>query len=627
MTAARKSHDRNGRRSGPPRPWLPLLSLAALSLLLRLVFLLALQDTPFYQNHFSDSRLYMQLARDIMSGSGIEGAFFMSPLYPYLLAAVWKLTGAPELWMRVLQMFFGTGTVLVVFVIGRKVFSHRTGILAAALTATYTPLIFYDGMLLLESLLTLLLTLSLLFLLNALREGRLRDWALAGLTLGAAAVTRANILLFLPVFLLLWMFVPRLRDAASRKHVLWYTAIVLACLIPTTLHNAAEEGAFIPVTDSFGYNLYAGNNPEAAGLYTMPEPVDLYTDLNGRAWVQQQSGTQMNAAEVSAWWRDRALTWMGAHPGDAMLLMGKKLLLFFHPAEIDQLGLSMEFFTSRYGGIAGLPQAVFPVLLVLSMIGMALSLTGEHRWQRLLPLLLLAVYVAATVLFFVSGRLRIPVMPLLLLYAAYAVAAVTDAWRRSDTLRRFLPPAGGGLVIGLALLFLQPGVEQDYSHEYIKLGQLAFERGDYAEAERHFRFSVAQRKTVDGLTNLGNSLAAQRKLTVAADQYRAALRMDSTAALAWFNFGNLWMQSQKPQYAYGYWKKAITYNPRLPDAHRNLGLLLMQAGRLDEAEQALRTYVELEKDPGRRAEIMRDLERIEAARRAPPRPENSPPRP
>jgi 4-amino-4-deoxy-L-arabinose transferase-like glycosyltransferase len=621
MTAARKNGPDQQRASAATimRDVTPLAAVIAVAVLLRVLFLLTLQETPFYAQHFSDSRLYMQLAEDIVSGRGVEGAFFMSPLYTYLLAAVWTISGNPELWMRLMQVLFGSGTVAVVFLLGRRLFTRHAGLTAAALAATYAPLIYYDGMLLLESALTLLLSLALLSLVRACETGTNRDWALAGLALGAAAVTRANILLFLPVFLLLWMFLPSLRGTVKRKHVLLYTTVTLACLLPTTMHNAAKEGVFLPVTGSFGYNLYAGNNAEAHGLYTMPDPVDLYTDLNGSAWVQQQTGRAMDAAEVSAWWRDRALRWAGTNPGDALELIGRKFLLFFHPAEIDQLGLSMDFFTGRYGRITGTPQALFPLLLVLSFVGMGLSLRGERRFLRLLPLLLLAVYVLATVLFFVSGRLRIPVTPILLLYAGYAVIEIARAWRSRDALRGMAFPAIGGLAFGLSLLFLQPQIEQGYAHEYIKLGQIAFDRGDFAEAEERFRASVAQRPTVDGLTNLGNSLAAQKKMNEAATQYRAALRKDSTAALAWFNFGNLWMQMQKPQYAYGYWKKAVEHNPRLADAHRNLGLLLMQAGRLDEAERALRRYLELENDPGRRADIMRDLDRIEEARRAAPR--------
>jgi tetratricopeptide (TPR) repeat protein len=153
-------------------------------------------------------------------------------------------------------------------------------------------------------------------------------------------------------------------------------------------------------------------------------------------------------------------------------------------------------------------------------------------------------------------------------------------------------------------------VQQVFEQEYIKLGEAAFQRDAYDEAEQLFRKSLEERETVDGLVNLGNSLAAQGRSDEAAEQYREAIRQDSTFALAWFNYGNLHMQSGKPQYAYGLWKRAIELDPRMPEARRNLGLLLMQAGRLHEADEQLRIYLTLENDPARREEIMRDLERM-----------------
>jgi tetratricopeptide (TPR) repeat protein len=602
---------------GNGRMHIVIAAVVAIAILVRVLFFLKLKGTPFFLQHFSDSRLYVQLASDIASGRGIQDAYFMSPLYPYLLALIRSVTGDLETWARILQIAFGAATAYCTILLGHRLFSFRSGILAGALVAVYAPLVFYDGLLLIESLQTLLLTASLLLLLMALESRRMSHWFLAGLVYGLAVVTRANVLIFLPLFLLLWMFIPSLHGRATTRHVVVYAVTALGMLLPSTVHNISEGKVFLPVTSSFGYNLYAGNNAHAGGLYTMPDPVDLYADPNGRHYVQHQVGRVLDATEVSAWWRDRALSWIGANPGEAAKLMMRKLILFFHPEEIDQLGLSMEFFTERYGKIIAIPQWVFPGILVLAFMGIALAFRKDAAMEQWLPVALLAAYVAATALFFVSGRLRIPVMPLLLLYTSMAIVWGVEAANARDVLRRAVWPLVSGTVVAALLLVFQPVLPRDFSHEYIKLGQIAFDAGDYGEAETHFTASVAERATVFGLTNLGNTLAAQGKFEEAAQNYRAALRIDSTSALTWFNFGNLWMQTNKPPYAYGYWKKALQYNPRLPGARRNLGLLLIQAGRLDEAEAELRSYIALESDEARRAEIRRDLNRIEQLRNRP----------
>ncbi|MBN1447216.1 MAG: glycosyltransferase family 39 protein, partial [Bacteroidetes bacterium] len=404
--------------------WLRLLiggGIVLLAVGLRIVFLLQLQETPFYLHHFSDTRLYMQLAEDIAFGDGIPRAYFMSPLYPHMLAVVWKLTGNPELWMRFLQILFGAATTAVAMLLAERIFDRKAAVVAGIGTAVYAPLIFYDGMLLTESLQTLLLTLHLLLLIIAFQQPRRRWWIAAGVTLGLAGITRANVFLFLPVFLLLWMFNPERRGGGRPGHLASYVAAALLMLFPTAWHNAAEEGVFLPVTASFGYNLYAGNNAEADGFYSMPDPVDLYSDPNGGAWVRRQTGRDMNASEVSAWWRDRALAWMGAHPAEAAVLFLRKLLLFFHPEEIDQLGLSMSFFSERFGAVPGIPPVLFPLLFILSCAGAAILFRrGEGAW--IVPVFLL-VFVIATALFFVSGRLRIPILPAMFVAAAGGVMA------------------------------------------------------------------------------------------------------------------------------------------------------------------------------------------------------------
>ncbi len=595
-----------GRIDGTMRPQVYLLAIiVAIAIVLRLLFVYSLQDTPFFLQHFSDSRLYMRLAEQI-SGGGIPHAYFMSPLYPYIVSLVAQLTGNPELWVRILQSIFGGGTVLLTFLLGRSLFARSAGLLAAAVVAVYAPLIYYDGLLLTESLQTLLLTAHLYLFVTAFARADLRYWIGAGVVLGLSVVTRASIILFLPAVFVVWFFL-RTEKRPPLRNMVAYAVTTLLMLLPTALHNAAAEGVFMPVASSFGFNLYAGNNPEATGLYTMPEGVDLDKDPNGDRWVEEQTGREMNAAQVSAFWRDRAIAWMLAHPGETVSLQFRKLLLFFYTGEIDQLGLSMRFYTKEFGPVIGLPAGLFPVLLFLSAIGLILAL--RSRLGGWIPPAFLAIYILSTVVFFVSGRLRLPIMPLLIIYASFAVVMFVRRSREGDAASLRLPVAVGAGIV-LAVFLLQPDVQQGFEQEFIKLGKAAFIEGKYPEAELRFRASLDEAVTVDGLVNLGNALAAQGQSKEAAAQYRDAIERDSTDALAWFNFGNLRMQTGSPQYAYGYWKKAVECDPRLAEARRNLGLLLMQAGRLAEAEEQLRIYLGLETDRARRAEIEKDLERL-----------------
>ena len=587
-----------------------LVAILAIALLVRMLFLLDLRDTPFYSSHYSDSRIYFELAERIVDGQGIGSAFFMSPLYPYFIATVWSITGDPLFWVRAIQILLGCCTALLLFYIGRDTFGRTAGYIAAALLALHAPSVYYDSFFLVESIHTFLIVAALYFLQRAMREDRLRDWLLSAVTLGLAIVSRSSIILFVPLFMIVVMFRLPSRLDALRNPLIWL-AVIGITLIPTTVHNYTAEAVFLPITSSFGYNLYAGNNEQAIGLYSMPEAVDLYSDPNGHAFVERMTGTAMNAAEVSSWWRNRAVTWIMDNPGEFLLLYVKKLILFFHPGEIDQLGLSMDFFSEHYAGPVGLPKVATPLIFILSFAGMFMALKDvKVHW----PLLLfLVAYIAVTALFFVNGRLRLPVTPLLFLYAAYAVSTMLQVVR-SGKVRTLVRPAIAAAALALPVFLLQAPLDIRYELEYLKLGQIHFDAGDYAEAGLWFERSVDERETVDGRMNLANALAAQENMHEAVVEYRAALALDSTSALTWFNFGNLWMQVNNAPRAHACWTRAIEYNPDFAPAHRNLGILLMHAERYAEAEKHFERFLELERNPEQRRGIEMDLKRMRETR-------------
>lgn len=576
------------------------------ALLLRLLFLSAFADTPFYSRHFSDSKIYVDLAQRMLAGESMTRAWFMSPLYPWMISLTMRVTDDYLFWVRFLQVLFGCGTVLLVWRIGISVFDRLTGIIAAVLTAVSAPLIFYDSLLLIDSLLTFFVIAGLYFLLAAVRSGRAGDWLISGVFIGLAVVTRASVVVFVPVLLIAWMFRQRTGPGHFRGVAVW-TAALFVLMLPTAIHNFSAEGVIQPVTSSFGFNLYAGNNDEAVGLYHMPDPVDLYTDPNGHDYVEGQSGRTMNSAEVSSWWRDRAVKWVVENPGKFIALLTKKLLLMLHPGDIDQIGMSMAFVTDRYGAVPGMPLVLFPVVVVLAAAGFAASWKkGNADWPLRLFFL---TYLLITAVFFVSGRLRLPLLPLMHLYAGSAVAIVLEQLRKKSIDRRMIV-LGAGAAVGAVILAIQPQVDQRFEQEYLKLGQIAFDGGSYSEAEEMFTRSIGERPTMDGYVNAGNANAAQGKFAEASAAYRQAIAMDSTSALAWFNYGNMWMQRNDAPRAHACWVRAVKYNPKFAPARRNLGLLFLQAGRPKEAEEQLSVYLRLERDPAMRAQIQRDLDNV-----------------
>ena len=93
---------------------------------------------------------------------------------------------------RALSALADTATVLVVLLLGARIFGFRAGLLGAILVAFSVIHIQLSHFYTVETFFTLFIALSLLFLLRVLERGRLRDSALAGVFVGLALATKVS---------------------------------------------------------------------------------------------------------------------------------------------------------------------------------------------------------------------------------------------------------------------------------------------------------------------------------------------------------------------------------------------------------------------------------------------------
>src|SRR6266576_2367941 len=77
------------------RSWSSALALiGGGALLLRLIYLFELRNTPFFSVIIGDGQQYDSWARQIAGGQWIGSeVFYQTPLYPYFLAVIFKLAG------------------------------------------------------------------------------------------------------------------------------------------------------------------------------------------------------------------------------------------------------------------------------------------------------------------------------------------------------------------------------------------------------------------------------------------------------------------------------------------------------------------------------------------------------
>src|SRR5262245_27215815 len=403
--------DRPGRRH--TRRLLVIVWLVAF--VVRVAYVYGISGAPFYGLRLGDAEAYHGWAARIAGGDWIgQTVFYQAPLYPYLLAGVYRLLGDSVTIVRVIQALVGASSCALLAWTGISLFG-MAGAAAGFLLALYPPAIFLDGLLEKSALVTFL-TAALLATLAIGASGR-RNLFVLGAVLGLLALTRENaLLLVLPIAVWLWV---SNRRAAS---LIPFAAGLAIVLVPVGVANFAVGGEFQLTTAQSGPNFYIGNHAGARGTY---EPLvtahgsaaDERQDATRLA--EQASGRSLTPGEVSRFWTLRAFTFVRSHPIDWLALLARKLALTFNAFEITDTE-SQGVYAEWSSLLRALQPFDFGVVLALAVFGAVLT---WGAWQRLWIFYAVgATYALSVVAFYVFARYRFPLVPMLMLFAAGGIA-------------------------------------------------------------------------------------------------------------------------------------------------------------------------------------------------------------
>lgn len=521
-----------------------------LALAVRLGHIFALRSTLWFDHLDLDPRYFDEWAVHIAAGDWMGSRmFFVDPLYPYFLGAVYTLFGHNLLLVRLLQAVMGVGTVGLVGVLGRRLGDAALGNGAALLYAVYGPAIFNEAEIEKTALATLLLLLAVVLTLSRTRSACL----FGGVAIGLATLSRANIIL---LTLPLGLSLVRGADSWHPRRTGRFVAGCLVVLAPVIWRNYHVGGEFALVT-SAGQNLYLGNNPyNTGGSYgQLPfvRPAPEYEEDDFRAVAETRTSHAMRPGEVSRYWARAAWSHFRTNPGFAARMLGRKVLLLFNDYEVpDNQDM---YFVARYSPVLRWSLLSFGWIVPFAVIGMVMS--WERREVRLI-VGTLALYAGSVVLFFVVARFRLPIMPFCAVFAALGVRCLARAVEGREFRTVGVAVACLGVCaavafrdlpfhdrrVNLALSWhnlgaLQAGVGRDddalASHEtaaqllpdneYVAadLGLLYLRLGRFPEAERVLLHVVAiNAERVDAWVALGDLYQQTDRLDLAREMYRRA---------------------------------------------------------------------------------------------------------
>ena len=185
-----------------------ILSIFLLALVLRLFYLAAIRDAPYFHTLVIDAFEYDHLATQILRGNWLldlaEDMYVHGPLYPYLLALL-KGIGFGHLGILLFQAVLGALICVLIHRVASYLFSHPIPLVAGLLAAGYWPFVFYNGQLLATTLVILVGLGLAVLLLHYAPKLTYGSAVAAGILLGLLVMGRSNTLLLLPL-LLAWIY-------------------------------------------------------------------------------------------------------------------------------------------------------------------------------------------------------------------------------------------------------------------------------------------------------------------------------------------------------------------------------------------------------------------------------------
>jgi hypothetical protein len=584
--------------------------------LVRLIVLIRLPSSPLFLPTGSDMHFYDEWAKQILHGHWTDHqAFYGQPLYPFLIALLYRLFGYGPFVPGFFQTCLDAGTAVLIYKITVRAIddssdkrgkaANTAGIAAAAAWCFFLPAQAYSAI--------LMPTAGAVFIFwflvwQIVRTGSAPSrWRcfVCGLLIGFTAMGVAAILFLIPLFVgAIFIRRTQLRLGAKGVALVLLFAGVFVGTSPCWLHNyfVARDSVFLSAHS--GINLWLGNNPAATGYPRFPNlhagQGEMLRDSIEQA--ETAAGRPLKRSEVSRYWSSKARDYISANPGAWLKLLARKIGNFWNAFEYDDLGVIAIL---REHGVV-FPGLRFALVAVFGLSGAVFSWRTfpTSRWiAAAIGLQLLAILPV-----FVTERYRLAVVPGLLVLAALGLERL---WNRCASGNY------GGAALQLGLVALSAWFVTIPRHdrslwalEDYDSGRLALETNELTAAENHLqRARALVPDNPEIILAIGNLRLAQSDRAEAIVLYEAVLRLDSRHKSALNNLGVIALEDQRFADAKEYFRRALEQQPHNAKTHFLLAKTELALGNIAGARIALTHALELEPDRREFRELQEQIER------------------
>lgn len=348
----------------------------------------------------------------------------------------WEMPGtalffAPTVWLfgpqaaiipiRFAQAFLVVVQCALIAFTAQRLFANRlAAFIAACIAALYPFFLFYQGLLLSETLFDTLLIAGVAALYWWRERGLRIDGALvvACLCFAAATMTKATLTILPPLLLAATAWIAGVNLRRAIAILLAASCLYAAFMSPWWIRNAMLLHSFVPFTTSSALNLYVGNNPHNSNA-----GIDWATDVEPEVFAKINALPDELARQRA--FSKAALDYIKENPATFLRAAAKKFVRFW-----NIIPNAAEFRSGLYSVISALS---FGPNLALALV---CAVRWRRQWRLLAPLYLIVGYFTFVhVVTIASLRYRLPLEPLLIIMAAEPLAAFTEFMRQGAARR------------------------------------------------------------------------------------------------------------------------------------------------------------------------------------------------
>jgi len=587
---------------------------------LRLIYLYQYKNNPFFDSPVIDALTnYLFAVRGAAGDWLVKGEVVgRGPVYVYFLAFLFKIFGTGFTAARAAQMTLGAVNCILVYFLGKKIFSRWVGVIGALICSIYGVLIYFDAEFLYVGLAIFINLLLLLSLLHTIDKPRVWKWIGCGMLLGASLQTNATIILFIPLlFVWLFLFVDknkqeaplRIRKKRFKKALGTFLLIVLGLsiiMLPFTLRNYFMGGDLVMIGSAVGINLHIGNNPNADGKSVYVPTRDFSytwqwydnTLIAAKKGAEREIGREVLPSEASNYWIRKSLGFMLTHPGTTMYLMLRKFFYFFNAYEIAE-NQSIYFYRIWspllkilvfHNNVLAFP---FGIICPLALLGIMVSLKKDKT--IILLLIFIGAFLFLMMVLFVCSRYRTITIPIFAIFAAAAFDwyGKQVAQRKFKTIFYSFIPLLCFFVFSNATIFEVR--EEDESRWFLNMGTAYRNKGQNERAIKSFQAAKkVNPRNPDAVYNLGVLYLEKKEYEKAIEEFKSSINIDEDDSAAYSNIGIALIKQERIDEAISSFESALTIDPADVVALANLGAAFIKKSDFPAALRALKKGLERE---------------------------------